>query len=173
AFCIFTPQSKARSCWSAVEILLRKNLMFIGNADEIRREINSVRFSNKKSEYLVKAREQLLSGSRITIKDRLNRLDSPIKMREWLVSNVKGIGYKEASHFLRNIGYGDSIAILDRHILKNLKAFGLIKEIPNNLSQKIYMEHENKMIDFAGILEIPVGHLDFVFWYRETGEVFK
>jgi len=45
-------------------------------------------------------------------------------MPEWLVKNLTGLGYKEAGHFLRNIGSG-KIAILDRHILRNLHALAL------------------------------------------------
>jgi len=57
-------------------------------------------------------------------------------MREWLIRSIRGIGYKEASHFLRNIGLGENLAILDRHILKNLKFFGVIEEIPASLPKK-------------------------------------
>jgi N-glycosylase/DNA lyase len=35
---------------------------------------------------------------------------------------------KEASHFLRNIGFTE-IAVIDRHILKHLKAEGLVRKI--------------------------------------------
>ncbi len=93
--------------------------------------------------------------------------------REWLVKDVKGIGYKEASHFLRNIGFGKQIAILDRHILKNLKLYGVIGDIPKMLSRKKYFEIEKKMMDFSKEIEIPMSHLDLLFWYKETGEIFK
>ena len=93
--------------------------------------------------------------------------------REWLVQNVKGIGYKEASHFLRNIGFGEELAILDRHILKNLKFFGAIEEIPRSLPRKKYFEIEKKMKKLAEKVKISMSHLDLVLWYKETGEVFK
>ena len=94
-------------------------------------------------------------------------------MREWLVSNLKGIGYKEASHFLRNIGMGKNIAILDRHILKNLQKHGAIKEIPKSLTPKKYVEIENQMRDFSRKVKIPMEEIDLLFWSEETGEVFK
>ena len=93
--------------------------------------------------------------------------------REWLVENVKGLGYKEASHFLRNIGLGENLAILDRHILKNLALLGVIKEVPTSLTKRIYLEIERKMIAFSKEANIPMGHLDLLLWYKEAGEVFK
>ncbi|GAJ17855.1 unnamed protein product, partial [marine sediment metagenome] len=38
-------------------------------------------------------------------KSIINSNIDEIKLREWVVKNFKGLGYKEASHFLRNIGY--------------------------------------------------------------------
>ena len=83
------------------------------------------------------------------------------------------MGYKEASHFLRNIGFADYLAILDRHILKNLKIFGIIEEIPKSLSKKKYLEIEEKMRNLANEVNIPLSHLDLLFWSKETGEIFK
>jgi N-glycosylase/DNA lyase len=83
------------------------------------------------------------------------------------------MGYKEASHFLRNIGFADDLAILDRHILKNLKIFGIIEEIPKSLSKKKYLEIEEKMRNLANEVNIPLSHLDLLFWSKETGEIFK
>ena len=103
SFCLFTPQSGARQCWKAVNRLLDKNLLFYGSAEEIAGEINIVRFRNNKSRYLIEAREKFTSeGS--CIRGCLDRNYKQSEKREWLVKNVKGMGYKEASHFLRNIG---------------------------------------------------------------------
>ena len=61
------------------------------------------------------------------------------------VLDVKGLGMKEASHFLRNVGRGKTIAILDRHILKNLKKYGAIDGVPTSLTKKRYLEIEGKI----------------------------
>jgi len=89
------------------------------------------------------------------------------------VQNVKGIGYKEASHFLRNIGFEQNLAILDRHIVRNLQFVGVIKEIPGSLSKGRYFEIEKRMMEFSKAVQIPMSHLDLVLWYKETGEIFK
>ena len=95
------------------------------------------------------------------------------EMREWVVSNVKGMGYKEASHFLRNIGMGEDMAILDRHVLKSMKILGIIDAIPKNINKRDYLEMEKKLRDFSERIKIPLSHLDLLFWSKETGELFK
>ena len=96
-----------------------------------------------------------------------------MEAREWFVDNVKGIGLKEASHFLRNIGLGEDLAILDRHILKNLALLGVIEEVPASLSRRLYLEIEDRMRKFAENIKIPMSHLDLLLWYMETNEIFK
>jgi len=96
-----------------------------------------------------------------------------VEMREFLVRNIKGMGYKEASHFLRNIGLGENLAILDRHILKNLISLGVIDSIPKTLTRKKYLKIEKKMREFAKDIGIPMAHLDLVLWFKEAGLIFK
>ena len=93
--------------------------------------------------------------------------------REWLVRDVKGIGYKEAGHFLRNIGFDQDLAILDRHILKNLKRLGVIDGVPDSLTKRQYLATETKMKELSEAVHIPMSHLDFVLWYKETREILK
>ncbi len=172
-FCLLTPQSKAKSCWLAVQNLINSDLIFQGSASKISKELNIVRFRNNKARYIVEAREFFTNNGKISIKSILIQQKNVSSKREWLVKNVKGIGYKEASHFLRNVGFGNQIAILDRHILKNLEVYGVIGNIPKTLSKKKYFEIEKKMTDFSKEIEIPMAHLDLLFWYKETGEIFK
>jgi N-glycosylase/DNA lyase len=93
--------------------------------------------------------------------------------RAWLVREVDGLGWKEASHFLRNIGRGDDLAILDRHILRNLQRHGVIRRMPGSLTPKRYLQIENRMESFSKDVEISMAALDMLFWSRETGEIFK
>jgi len=172
-FCILTPQSKARLCWAAVENLVNKKLLLRGDKNQITKELNGVRFKYKKAEYIAEARRQFSVDGKITIKSRIGQFNNVYDAREWLVKNVKGIGYKEASHFLRNIGLGENLAILDRHILKNLNSLGLIDKISGALLRGRYFEIERKMRGFAEKINILMSHLDLVLWYKETGEIFK
>jgi N-glycosylase/DNA lyase len=174
AFCLLTPQSKARSCWKAIGQMDEDDVLLKGDADRIRPILKKgVRFHNKKAEYLVKARSLFMKDGGIHIKKFLKSFPDIYACREWLVKNLTGLGYKEAGHFLRNIGSGEKIAILDRHILRNLHALGVIDEFPESLSNKRYLEIEKKMAEFAGSVNIPLDHLDLLLWYKETGEIFK
>jgi N-glycosylase/DNA lyase len=173
AFCILTPQSKARRCWDAIIKLKENDLLFQGTVEQTKPYLNCARFKNKKAHYLVETRKLFLKNGQIDIKSRLSAFDSTHACRDWLVNNICGLGYKEASHFLRNIGLGGDIAILDRHILRNLAMIGLIEDIPNSMSRKKYVQIEGTMAEFAKQIHIPISHLDLLFWYKETGEIFK
>lgn len=173
AFCILTPQSKARSGWKAICNLKEKNLLTCGEYGDINCELNIVRFKNKKTEYLINAREKFLGNGGLSLRKSLETHPDIIEKRNWLVNEIKGYGFKEASHFLRNIGLGEDIAILDRHILKNLKLLGVIEEVPQSITRKKYLEIEDRFRSFSRKIGIPLDHMDFILWYKEAGEVFK
>ncbi len=169
-FCILTPQSRARSCWAAVESLFSTGRVYC-QSDAIHPMLEGVRFKYRKAEYICEARDLFSVDGRLSIRAFLK--GDVLSMREWLVENVKGLGYKEASHFLRNIGIGRDLAILDRHILRRLVRYGVISSMPESLSRSRYLEIEGSMSDFARRIDIPMSHLDMVFWYMGTGEIFK
>lgn len=169
-FCLLTPQSKAKTCWKAVLRLNRKRMLSGGEPCQIRDELFGVRFNRRKAEYICLARKTF---STYPLRATLKEFDDPFKAREWLVENVLGMGYKEASHFLRNIGLGEDLAILDRHILKNLKRLGVIKDVPSTLSRRTYLDIERKMTEFSKRAGISMGRMDLLLWYKEAGEVFK
>lgn len=164
-FCLLTPQSNAQRCWQAI-LELEKN------QPKTKEEIASIlktrtRFHNNKAGYIMQA--QITYDK---IKSKLSNQDK-ISLRNFIAENVKGYGLKEAGHFLRNIGKSDNqIAILDRHILRNLKSLGVIdKEKIKN--KKDYLEIENKFLQFSNQIKIPIDELDLLFWSKENGEIFK
>ena len=169
-FCLLTPQSKAVNAWRAIQNLQKNNLLMNGTEPEIVKYLNIVRFKNNKAKYIVLARKISLKEN---IRNILREKKSDFEKREWLHKNIKGYGLKEASHFLRNIGFVYELSILDRHILKNLLRYNVIDEIPKTISKKKYFEIETKMIEFSGIIKIPLQYLDYIFWYSEAGSIFK
>ena len=172
-FCILTPQSKAVFCEEAVKELKKEDLLSNGTICRIKDKLKGrARFHNKKAGYLIAARKIFKNNKKFEVNKKIDRNDI-LKTREWLVKNIKGLGYKEASHFLRNIGLGRDIAILDVHILRNLKRLGVIEKIPVSLSRKTYVETENRMRRFAKKIKIPLGELDLLFWSNATGFIFK
>lgn len=172
-FCLMTPQSKAELCWDATLKIRKFDIKKTRDPIEIQHYMTGVRFKYKKSEYILESRDKFLKNGEFTLKSELEKTDDVFLKRDWLIKNIKGIGYKEAGHLLRNIGHGDKIAILDRHILKNLKIFGAISRIPGSMSGREYLDIEGKMRKFSEDIRIPLDHLDLLFWYRQTGKIFK
>lgn len=174
SFCILTPQSKAVNAWKAITTLRENGLLFNGSAEDIVENLNIVRFKNNKAKYLVALREQMQNEKgEIITKDFFNSIADVKEKREWIVKNIKGMAYKEAGHFLRNVGFGKEIAILDRHILKNLVKLEVIEDVPKSLTPKLYLEIEEKMKAYCKFISIPMDSLDLLLWYKEAGEIFK
>jgi len=124
------------------------------------------RYPNVRAKFIAEARKH--HGS---LKETIESFGSGEKAREWLVENVKGLGYKEASHFLRNIGFGN-LAIIDFHIIDMLEKHGMI-ERPKTLTKKKYLEIEGVLKKIAEKLGMSLAELDLYLWYEETGKVLK
>lgn len=164
-FCILTANSSAE-----MGIKIQRELSAYGfltlNEEELRQRLKDLghRFYNVRARYIVEARKYS------NIKDIVHSYE-PFDAREWLVKNIKGLGYKEASHFLRNVGYLD-FAILDRHILRVMRDYGLI-EMPKSMSRRKYLEIEDIFRDLAAKVGMSAGELDLYIWYMRTGKVLK
>jgi N-glycosylase/DNA lyase len=165
--------ARGAMCCIAVKNMTKSGMLFRGDCAQIAKELTGARFINKKAAYIVEARDKFLHGNPVSLRNILGKINDGYQAREWLVANVKGIGYKEAGHFLRNIGFKQDLAILDRHILKNLKKLGVIDTVPESLTKRQYLATEVKMKEFSEAVRIPMSHLDFVLWYKETGEILK
>src|SRR6266699_1377530 len=99
-FCLLTPQSSAKACWEAVIALKRRTPLLKGQHQELEPHLRSVRFSDSKAKYIVEARDMFSNDGKLQLKSQISSFYNPFELREWFVENVKGLGYKEASHFL-------------------------------------------------------------------------
>ncbi|OGS61333.1 MAG: hypothetical protein A3K59_08290 [Euryarchaeota archaeon RBG_19FT_COMBO_69_17] len=173
-FCLLAVQTKARASDAAVRDLADAGLLWSGDAEAVARSLRRrIRFHNQKAAFLVAARERFFGGPRPLLREALDAVPVPSAARGWLVAEVDGLGFKEASHFLRNIGRGDGLAILDRHILRNLLRHGVLRRTPSSLTPRRYLEIEVTMRRFSEAVGIGMEELDLVFWSRATGEIFK
>ncbi|MHA1860480.1 MAG: N-glycosylase/DNA lyase [Candidatus Asgardarchaeia archaeon] len=166
-FCILTANSSAELCMRIQNEIDRSFLTL--SREELSRKLRSMgyRYYTKRAEYIVDARKYSNS-----IKDIVESFDNEFLAREWLVSNVKGLGYKEGSHFLRNVGF-KNVAIIDRHILRCLYENGVIEKIPKNLSKKDYMRIEKLLRELSEKTGLSLSELDLFLWYTMTGKVLK
>jgi len=166
-FCLLTANSTAK-----LGISIQYDIGFDGfynmTHDELSKYLKGRghRFWNKRAEFIHCARKNR------DVKNELSGIHTVEDKREWLVKNVKGIGYKEASHFLRNTGH-DDVAILDRHILSIMHKFGMISERPKSLTRKRYLELEQKLKPLAKETNLSLAELDLYLWYMKTGEILK
>ena len=110
----------------------------------------------------------------MALRRKLQSFDDPIERRDWLAQEkqIKGLGYKEASHFLRNIGI-QGHAILDKHVMSCLSDLKVVetRKPPGNRTR--YLETEEKLKGFAREIGIDFDELDLVLWSMKTGEVLK
>jgi len=169
AYCLMTPQSSAVNAAVAVEALKAAAFLTsdVDASTILAQKRHYIRFHNTKARHLCEAKRHFAE-----IAARLSIASASSEIREWLVHNVKGLGWKEASHLLRNIGHRN-LAILDRHILKNLAHHNVLKTIPKTLTPRKYLAIEKRFADFAETVGIPMDELDLLFWSKETGEILK
>lgn len=166
-FCILTAYSSAELGLKIQKNLKNEGFLTLSKENlccKLREEGH--RFSEKRAEFIVYAREFS------NIKEIITGFSDERAAREWLVERIKGLGYKEASHFLRNVGY-KNIAILDRHILHVMLEYGLISEIPKTLTRRKYLEIEKKLEKLAEKVNLSLGELDLYLWFMKTGKILK
>jgi len=159
AFCILTAGTSAELGIKTIDHL--GETLHKGNRENIQEKLKQVyRFHTVRAGYIHEARSAFAEID----------INHP-EIRRHLVGKIKGIGMKEASHFLRNIGFFD-YAIVDFHIVDLLVNNNLIEK-PKTLTLKKYLEIENVLRILAYELGMTLGELDLYLWYLETGKILK
>lgn len=169
-FCILTPQSSQRNAEMTINELKRDNFQDTGfdPTSYLRDPRHYVRFHITKAKRLLVIRDRYGEIEKLLTKEHSN---IPA-LRDAIIELVPGFGLKEASHFLRNIGFS-GLAILDRHIFKHLLALKIIGRMPRSLTRKRYLSIEKKWLKFSAACGISMEELDLLFWSMETGEIKK
>jgi N-glycosylase/DNA lyase len=172
-FCIFTAGASARMGLGSVEAV--RHLLACGTHEELAAALQSKhRYPNSRSGYIVVTRSYLESDCRMRLRERLENFEDPIERRDWLARTreIKGLGYKESSHFLRNVGYR-GYAILDKHILRCLSEVGVLDSPQPPATRARYLSTEERLRRFADDLGVDFDELDLVLWSMKTGEILK
>lgn len=163
-FCLCTPQSNAKRVAQVINNDNIDKLIYCEWNELAELLRTNTRFHNNKAKYILEARRFIPEIHKLP--------DDALIAREFLVKNIKGLGYKEASHFLRNLGYRN-LCIIDRHIIDlmhQLKVFNT-KKFPTTTKQYLAMEQQIK--DYAKKIKIDVDELDLLLWSIKTGFVFR
>lgn len=165
-FCILTANFNAERSMK-IQMEIGDGFLTISKSD-LARKLKELghRFPNTRARYIVDARKHKNS-----LKDIVKTFNDDNSLREWLVKNVKGIAYKEASHFLRNIGY-TNFAIIDFHIIDVLTKHKIIEK-PKVVTKRKYLEIEDLLGKITGKSNVTLAELDLYLWYMETGKILK
>ena len=172
-FCFFTGGCSARMGIRSVEAV--RPFLPNGNYDELAAALRGKhRYPNARAGYIVASREFLREHCDLRLRQKLQSFEDDLARRDWLVKEkrIKGLGYKEASHYLRNIGLR-GYAILDKHILRSLAELGIIDDPKPPNTRLKYLTIEEELKKLAEITEIDFDELDLVLWSLKTGEILK
>ena len=173
AFCIFTANTSAEMGAKAVDAV--RNVLIDGTADDMTRRLEGIyRFNNVRPAHIIHTRAYLKNSLNFQLKNKIKSFKNKDGLRDFFALNkdVKGLGMKEASHFLRNIGF-KGYAILDKHIINSLHEFGVIEKNEKPKNNKEYLEIEQKFVDFSKDIGIDMDELDLLLWSRKNGRILK
>ena len=173
-YCILTAGSSAKMGMRTVEAL--KDILHAGDKMQLqqRAKAHRVRFWRVRPTYIIQTREYLKDACGMNLRQLIESFDSRHLRRDFFAKNksIRGLGYKEASHFLRNIGF-PGYAILDKHILNSLREMGAISNRTRPTTRAGYLAIEQRLERFAREIGIDMDHLDLLLWSRKTGEILK
>ncbi len=173
-FCILTANASARMGIKGMNAL--DDIVITGAEEEIADKLRGIhRYWRSRANYIFTTRESLKNKCNLNIISLIKSFDDDrLKLRKFFAETnlIKGIGYKEASHFLRNIGIM-GYAILDKHILDTMCEFNILCEKPKTLTPKKYLDIEGRLKSFSKMIKIDFDELDLLLWSERTGEILK
>lgn len=172
-FCFFTGGCSAKMGLNSIAAV--RPLLMTGTRDELMQALlGKHRYPNARSGYIVASRGFFQEHCNMRLREKLTSFDDDLERRDWLVKEkeIKGLGYKEASHFLRNIGL-KGYAILDKHVLRSMAELKIIDDPKPPNTRSRYLMYEQQLKKLADRLKIDFDELDLVLWSMKTGEILK
>lgn len=172
-FCFFTGGCSAKMGLRSVAAV--DHLLANGTQEELAAALSGVhRYPNARSRYIVASRTFLQGDCGMELRSRISGFNDAFELRDWLVKEkgIKGLGYKEASHFLRNIGFR-GYAILDKHVLNCLFELKIIDNPKPPNTRDRYLSTESALKSFSEQAGIDFDEMDLVLWSIKTGEILK
>jgi N-glycosylase/DNA lyase len=172
-FCFFTGGCSARMGLKSLDAV--RPMLLTGEQSELSRALTGVhRYPNARARYIVASRDFLTEHCGLRLRNKLGEFDCGFARRDWLVreKGIKGLGYKEASHYLRNIGFR-GYAILDKHVLNCLAELKIIDDPKPPNTRTKYLTIEDKLKNLTAMTGIDFDELDLVLWSMKTGVILK
>ena len=172
-FCFFTGGCSARMGLNSLEAI--KPILLTADQPELANAlVGHHRYPNARANYVATSRDFLREQYGLKLRKKLQSFDCRLERRDWLVreKGIKGLGYKEASHYLRNIGY-KGYAILDKHVLNCLTELEIIDDPKPPNTRLRYLNTEDKLRKLTELTGIDFDELDLVLWSMKTGIILK
>lgn len=147
-----------------IQVLYQKLFDVLVTPLHVEGRLRKYRFPEKRARQLSLAR-QIVTKEYGTLTNFLKNSLEAVEARSWLISHMPGIGPKQASMFLRNVGVSYELAILDRHVLNYMSALGIYSGKESFISNiKQYKRYETVLKEHAEELDCSVGLLDWAIW---------
>lgn len=122
------------------------------------------RFKNRLASLLAKTTVEIYGQSQ-TIRGLLFDARNAREARETLMQYVWGFGPKQASLFLRRVGYCADLAVLDVHVLDYLQLARGLSLSPSRLGRlSLYEEIENTFREISAEFGHSMGCVDLATW---------
>jgi N-glycosylase/DNA lyase len=170
AFCILTSAVGPRVGMKSLDAI--RDILPDGTAEETESRLKGIHKYPEKAYYIAHTRDYLETEYGFKLRDLVNSFDDEEERRDFfaLNKNIKGLGFTQSSHFLRNIGF-TGYAILDKNVVRSLYSLGVIDSPEPPSTKKKYMEIEGSMKALADELEIEIDELDMLLWSMKTGRI--
>jgi N-glycosylase/DNA lyase len=132
-------------------------------------DFRTYRFPKKKASIIAKAGHWLQEICDFDL-EKLLESNADSKQNRDILLACPGLGYKSASWFLRNIGMGSSLAILDIHVYRTLQEFRIIPEGLDISSN--YLEIEDIYCHACDLIGAQADIMDLIIWTWSRGGVY-
>lgn len=184
--CILSSQEKYEVALAIMKVFKKNNILripldnieFKKNKNQIRHTLNNpvnflfnnkdyfrrLRFFHKKGNYIIDTLENIYLNN-LTINKILKQNNCSFETRKNIIKYSHGLGPKQASMFLRNIGFYSEFAVLDKHVIDYMRIMGLTCIKENSFSSLTsYEKIENIFIKYAESINVNLLHLDLAIW---------
>ena len=172
-YCILGSRVRFETVYAAVDRMYDFNLLSSPRSDSEFNELeqNTVEalstgypYFRVRANHIRRAAEHIYK-SKGSIKNFLSNINDVRSARRLLATEVVGLGPKQASLYLRNIGFTKSIAVLDTHILTYLSWVGFVESPLKSVSSVgKYESLEESFINYAYSLGCSPDRFDLAVW---------
>ena len=180
--CILSSQVSYVLAKAAIQKLANADLVSLNkpsiSARDYEKRVNSVlkssilnngkkvhyRFPNLRARQIAELRNNIIQNN-FNLFDIVYKQTDPLKIRNTLIDVISGVGPKQSSMFLRNIGRSYDLAILDRHVINYMVAVKITSDINiKKFNKNLYLNTEEELIQYALGIGYPVGCVDWAIW---------